>query len=111
MVIMAKNTKSRGNREEIDESNENYSNKSRIDQIQEEFGMSDSEMDDISKFTSSLSNDIKLPDVLEELIKYESLNIRQKVAFAHMLGIFRAEGNRSPFNNRAIIIEGPEFEK
>jgi hypothetical protein len=33
--------------------------------------------------------------ILEEMIKNKNLNIRQKVAFAHALGIFRTEESMS----------------
>jgi hypothetical protein len=78
----------------------------RIGQLQEEFGMSDSEIDEIGKFISSLSKDSDMQHVLEEIIKYENFNIRQKVAFAHILGIFRADAG-----NRTITVEISEFQK
>lgn len=74
--------------------NNNNSNtsKSRMEQIQEEFKMSDSEVDEIYKFVSSLKNDMTILEALEKLTESNSLNDRQKVAFSHILGIFRAEG-------------------
>ncbi len=96
---------------EKDDINNDNNGKSRISQIQKEFNMSDLEMDGISKFTSSLPNDISVPDVLEELIKYEDLNMRQKVAFAHMLGIFRVETGTYRNSRKAVIIEKDDFKK
>lgn len=79
----------------------------KIDQLQKEFDLSDLEMEDINKFIQSLPIDDNLNFVLEELVKTDSLNVRQKVAFAHALGIFRAEGNLR--SKKAIVIEIPSF--
>ena len=70
----------------------NNISKSRMEQIQEEFKMSDSEVDEIYQFMSTLKKDTTFLDTLEKLIESKNLNIRQKVAFSHVLGIFRVEG-------------------
>lgn len=80
-----------------------------ISQIREEFGLSDLEIDQLIKFILSLPNDNNVPDVLEELIKCEYLTSRQKVAFSHMLGIFRTENFIS--NKKIMVIEISEFLK
>lgn len=72
----------------------NNPSKSRIGQLQEEFKMSDSEIDEIHLFISLLEKDMTILEASEKLIESKSLNDRQKVAFSHILGIFRAEGNR-----------------
>ena len=63
-----------------------------MEQIQEEFKMSDFEVDEIYKFISSLKEDMTVLEALEKLIESNNLNVRQKVAFSHVLGIFRVEG-------------------
>ncbi len=65
--------------------------KSRMEQLQEEFHMSKSEVDGLAKFISSQPSRIGILEVIERMIKSDDLNIRQKVAFAHIMGIFRAE--------------------
>jgi len=72
--------------------NNNNISKSRMEQIQEEFKMSDFEVDEIYKFISSLKEDMTVLEALEKLIESNNLNVRQKVAFSHVLGIFRVEG-------------------
>lgn len=79
---------------EIDTENDTSRPKSRMQQLQEEFHMSDSEVDGLTKFISSAKNNAML-DILEEMIHCKTLNIRQKVAFAHALGIFRIEESMS----------------
>lgn len=79
----------------------------KIDQMQKEFDLSDLEMEEIDKFIQSLPVDDNIYYVLEELVKTDSLNVRQKVAFAHALGIFREEGNLR--SKKAIVIEIPSF--
>ena len=64
--------------------------RNKMELLQEEFHMSNSEVDGLTKFIeSSMNNDVL--GLLEEMMEYKNLNIRQKVAFAHMLGIFRIE--------------------
>jgi len=70
----------------------NNTSKSRMQQIQEEFKMSDLEITEIYTFISTLKNETTILDALEKLVEYDNLNIRQKVAFSHLLGIFRIEG-------------------
>jgi hypothetical protein len=65
-----------------------------MQQLQEEFNMSDSEVEGLTKFINSTQNDAML-ETLEEMIHCKTLNIRQKVAFAHLLGIFRMEETMS----------------
>lgn len=72
--------------------NSSNTSKSRMQQIQEEFKMSDSEVDEIYEFMSTLKSETTILDALEKLIEYDNLNTRQKVAFSHLLGIFRSEG-------------------
>jgi uncharacterized membrane protein YdbT with pleckstrin-like domain len=70
------------------------SQKNRMDQLQKEFHMSDSDVEGLTVFlTSSKTGDIL--GIMEEMIKCETLNTRQKVAFAHALGIFRSEESMS----------------
>lgn len=85
-----------GNEEQMEEQIENdaYLPRSRMDQLQEEFHMSAIEVDELTKFIASSQNNNML-GILEELIKCESLNTRQKVAFAHAIGIFRTEESMS----------------
>ncbi len=73
--------------------NNNNASKSRMEQIQEEFKMTDSEVNEIFKFISSLKEDMTVLEAMEELIESDNLNVRQKVAFSHVLGIFRSEGD------------------
>lgn len=68
--------------------------KSRMQQLQEEFHMSDLEVEGITEFVTSLK-DNNILGVMEEMIKCETLNTRQKAAFAHALGIFRTEESMS----------------
>lgn len=75
---------------EINVENDADRPRSRMQQLQEEFNMSDSEVEGLTKFITSTQNG-KILDILEEMIHCKTLNIRQKVAFAHALGIFRME--------------------
>lgn len=77
----------------------NNPSKSRIGQLQEEFKMSDSEIDEIHLFISLLEKDMTILEASEKLIESKSLNDRQKVAFSHILGIFRAEGKSLNWNS------------
>jgi hypothetical protein len=79
---------------DIQTENDDDSPKNRMQQLQEEFHMSNSEVDGLTKFISSAKNNAML-DILEEMIHCKTLNIRQKVAFAHALGIFRSEESMS----------------
>lgn len=64
--------------------------RNKMELLQEEFHMSNAEIEGLIKFIeSSMNNDVL--GLLEEMIEYKNLNIRQKVAFAHTLGIFRIE--------------------
>lgn len=81
----------------------------RMDIMQEEFSMSDLEVSGILEFMHTLPKDMCPKDVLEEMIKSENLNIRQKVAFSHSLGILRAEEYIVGIGDRTIVIDIPEF--
>lgn len=66
----------------------------RIYAIQKEFDLSDSEVDGIQNFLlrpQLLKKDTTLKDVLEEIIRTDLLNDRQKVAFAYSMGMFKSE--------------------
>ena len=79
---------------EINAGDDTDCQKSIMQQLQEEFNMSDSEVEGLTKFISSTRNGSML-EILEEMIHCKTLNIRQKVAFAHALGIFRMEETMS----------------
>lgn len=81
----------------------------RIGLTQEEFNISDSEVNGIFEFIHTLPRDICPKDMLEEIIKSENLNIRQKVAFSHTLGVLKAEEHIVDTNNRIIVIDVSEF--
>ncbi len=80
-----------------------------VDQIQKELNMSDLEMEGISNFTLSASECIDIPEVLEKLIQDESLNVRQKVALSHTLGMFRTDETNKQDDSSVIVIEIPKF--
>jgi hypothetical protein len=83
-----------GKQEEKQEEKDEYGPKSRMKGLQKEFHLSDLEVDELTRFLSSTKSS-DMFGIIEEMIKCESLNIRQKVAFAHALGIFRTEGSMS----------------
>ena len=80
-----------------------------IDKIQKELGMSDLEMEGIADFTLSASECTEIQDVLEKIIQDENLNIRQKVALSHTLGMFRTDRAATQDDCGAIVIEVPKF--
>jgi len=80
-----------------------------IDKIQKELGMSDLEMEGIANFTLSASECTEIQDVLEKIIQDENLNIRQKVALSHTLGMFRTDRAATQDDCGAIVIEVPKF--
>ncbi len=87
-----------------------YATTSRVvDQIQKEFNMSDLEMEGIANFTISASECIDIPEVLEKLIQDENMNVRQKVALSHTLGMFRTDGTQRQDESGIIVIEIPKF--
>ncbi len=69
--------------------------KTRMEQLQEEFRLSDSEVDGLMTFISSSKDETGMLEVLEDMIRCTYLNTRQKVALAHILGIFRTEETMS----------------
>ena len=81
---------------------------SRLTIIKEEFGLSDLEVEGITAFIKTIPRDTEMKDVLEELIKCENLNIRQKVVFSHAIGIFRSEDSNTA-SSRTITIDVSKF--
>ena len=80
-----------------------------VDQMQKELNMSDLEMEGIANFTLSASDCIDIPEVLEKLILDESLNVRQKVALSHTLGMFRTDVVNKQDESSIVVIEIPKF--
>ena len=81
---------------------------SRIKLIQKEFSMSDEEVEGINEFIRAIPSDTGMEGVLEELIISDNLNIRQKVAFSHAIGIFRTEDAMNSVS-RIVTINVPKF--
>jgi len=104
------NEKDKEKDKEINE-NENEAFQSRIDKLQEEFGMSDIEIDEIRNFISTLPRYIYMSEIIEELVRCDDLDVRQKVIFAHTLGIFRTEKSLVGNSSRTEIKEIAEFKK
>lgn len=68
----------------------------RIDFLQEEFSLSDSEVSDMKKFLEHPTFDKKkatIRDVLNNIIDTDKLNIRQKIALSYSIGMFQVERN------------------
>ena len=81
---------------------------SRIRLIQKEFSMSNDEVEGINEFIRATPSNTGMEDVLENLITSENLNIRQKVAFSHAIGIFRTEEAMNS-SNRIVTVNVPKF--
>jgi hypothetical protein len=81
---------------------------SRIRLIQKEFNMSNAEVEGINEFIRTIQSDTGMEDVLEALITSDSLNVRQKVAFSHAIGIFRTEDAMNSIS-RIVTINVPKF--
>ena len=114
-IIMTRNKqKLNGKEKENEEDKEEgideniVQSQSRMELIQEEFGLSDLEVGEINKFILSTKKNTGILDVLKKLIKCEDLNVRQKVAFAHVMWIFRTEGNTTTSGNRTVTIDVSE---
>ena len=76
----------------MEERRKRYS--SRIEVIKEEFDLSDSEVEEMEKFLSRpelIDRCATFKDILEDIIKTDILNDRQKVAFAYSIGMFQME--------------------
>jgi len=81
---------------------------SRIRLIQEEFSMSNEEVEGINEFIRETPSNTGMEGVLENLITSENLNTRQKVAFSHAIGIFRTEEAMNS-GNRIVTINVPKL--
>ncbi len=64
---MTENTGNNSEQEDV------YRPKSRMEQLQEEFHMSDSEVDGLTKFISSSPSNMGVLEVLEEMVNYPRL--------------------------------------
>lgn len=69
---------------------------SRIDFLQEEFGLSNQEVDGMKEFLEDPAFSKKkrtMREVLDTITDTDRLNIRQKMALSYSIGMFQAENN------------------
>lgn len=81
-----------------------------IDEIQEELNLSDLEMEGIANFTKLDGEYFEIEDVLNKIVQDENLNVKQKVALSHTLGMFRVRAVRQE-ESGVIVIEVPKFQE